>query len=59
MIKIKYNDSNTFEEVTFCRVGNLVTITPTDTNKKIAKGTSITVVMHVKSPTNDYTLSKK
>lgn len=29
MIKIKYNDSNTFDEVTFRRVGNLVTISPT------------------------------
>lgn len=32
MIKIKYNDSNIFEEVTFNRVGNLVTITPTKPN---------------------------
>lgn len=29
MIKIKYNNQENFEEVTFCRVGNLVTITPT------------------------------
>lgn len=32
MIKIKYNDSDNFEEVTFCRIGNLVTITPTTPN---------------------------
>lgn len=29
MIKIKYNNSDTFEEVNFSRNGNLVTITPT------------------------------
>ena len=29
MIKIKYNNKNTFDEVTFYRNGNLVTITPT------------------------------
>lgn len=32
MIRIKYNDSNKFEEVNFCRIGNLVTITPTIPN---------------------------
>ena len=32
MIKIKYNNRNTFEEVTFYRNGNLVTITPTSPN---------------------------
>ena len=32
MIKIKYNDKNTFEEVTFYRNGNLVTMTPTTPN---------------------------
>lgn len=32
MIKIKYNNSDTLEEVTFCRMDNLVTITPTTTN---------------------------
>ena len=29
MIKIRYNNRNTFEEVTFYRNGNLVTMTPT------------------------------
>ena len=32
MIKIRYNDSNNFEEVTFTRNGNLVTMTPTVPN---------------------------
>ena len=32
MIKIKYNNRNTFEEVTFYRNGNLVTMTPTTPN---------------------------
>ena len=32
MIKIKYNNKNTFEEVIFYRNGNLVTITPTTPN---------------------------
>lgn len=32
MIKIKYNNQENFEEVTFYRVGNLVTITPTIQN---------------------------
>ena len=32
MIKIRYNNKNTFEEVTFFRNGNLVTISPTTTN---------------------------
>ena len=32
MIKIRYNNRNTFEEVTFYRNGNLVTITPTKPN---------------------------
>ena len=32
MIKIKYNNSDIFEEVTFCRIGNLVIITPTKPN---------------------------
>ena len=32
MIKIKYNDSSTFEEVSFSRLNNLVTITPTIPN---------------------------
>ena len=32
MIKIKYNNKNIFEEVTFYRNGNLVTITPTKPN---------------------------
>ena len=32
MIKIKYNDKNSFEEVTFYRNGNLVTMTPTAPN---------------------------
>lgn len=32
MIKIKYNNSDIFEEVTFSRNGNLVTITPTIQN---------------------------
>ena len=32
MIKIKYNNKNTFEEVTFYRNGNLVTMTPTTPN---------------------------
>ena len=29
MIKIKYNNTNTFDEVTFSRNGNLITISPT------------------------------
>ena len=32
MIKIKYNNKNTFEEVTFYRDNNLVTMTPTSPN---------------------------
>ena len=32
MIKIKYNNRTTFEEVTFYRNGNLVTMTPTTPN---------------------------
>ena len=32
MIKIKYNNRNTFEEVTFYRDNNLVTMTPTTPN---------------------------
>lgn len=32
MIKIKYNNRNSFEEVTFYRDNNLVTITPTTPN---------------------------
>lgn len=32
MIKIKYNNKNTFEEVTFYREGNIVTMTPTTPN---------------------------
>lgn len=32
MIKIKYNNQENFEEVTFCRIGNLVRITPTKPN---------------------------
>ena len=32
MIKIKYNNRNTFEEVTFYRDGNIVTMTPTAPN---------------------------
>ena len=32
MIKIKYNNKNIFEEVTFYRNGNLVTMTPTAPN---------------------------
>lgn len=32
MIKIKYNNKNTFEEVTFYRDNNLVTMTPTTPN---------------------------
>lgn len=32
MIKIKYNSRDTFEEVTFYRNGNLVTMTPTTPN---------------------------
>lgn len=32
MIKIKYNDKENFEEVSFCRMDNLVTITPTTPN---------------------------
>ena len=32
MIKIKYNNKDTFEEVTFFRNGNLVTMTPTTPN---------------------------
>ena len=33
MILIKYNDSNTFNEVSFLRSNNLVTMTPTTPNK--------------------------
>lgn len=32
MIKIRYNNKNTFEEVTFYRDGNIVTMTPTTPN---------------------------
>ena len=32
MIKIRYNNKNTFEEVTFFRSNNLVTMTPTTSN---------------------------
>lgn len=32
MIKIKYNNKNTFEEVTFSRLNNLVTMTSTAPN---------------------------
>ena len=32
MIKIRYNNRNTFEDVTFYRNGNLVTMTPTSPN---------------------------
>ena len=32
MIKIRYNNKNSFEEVTFYRNGNLVTMTPTTPN---------------------------
>ena len=32
MIKIKYNNRNTFEEVTFYRDGDIVTMTPTTPN---------------------------
>ena len=32
MIKIKYNDRNSFEDVNFSRNGNLVTMTPTTPN---------------------------
>lgn len=32
MIKIRYNNKNTFEEVTFYRNGNIVTMTPTTPN---------------------------
>ena len=32
MIKIRYNNKNTFEEVTFYRDGNIVTMTPTTLN---------------------------
>ena len=32
MIKIKYNNKNTFEEVSFYREGNIVTMTPTTPN---------------------------
>lgn len=32
MIKIKYNNTNTFEDVNFYRNGNLVTMTPTAPN---------------------------
>ena len=32
MIRIKYNNKNTFEEVTFYRDNNLVTMTPTSPN---------------------------
>lgn len=37
----------------------IVTVTPSDNNKTLAKNTSITIVMQIKSPTNDYTLSLK
>ena len=33
MIKIKYNNKSTFEEVTFFRSNNIVTMTPTTPNK--------------------------
>ena len=33
MIKIRYNNRNSFEEVSFYRNGNLVTMTPTTPNK--------------------------
>lgn len=32
MIKIRYNNKNTFEEVTFYRNGNIATMTPTSPN---------------------------
>lgn len=32
MIKIKYNNKNNFEEVSFSRLNNLVTMTPTTSN---------------------------
>ena len=32
MIKIRYNNKNTFEEITFYREGNIVTMTPTRPN---------------------------
>ena len=32
MIKIKYNNKNTFEEVTFYREGKIVTMSPTAPN---------------------------
>lgn len=32
MIKIRYNNKNTYEEVTFYRDGNIVTMTPTTPN---------------------------
>ena len=32
MIKIRYNNKNNFEEVTFYRDGNIVTMTPTNPN---------------------------
>ena len=32
MIKIKYNNRKTFEEVTFYRDGNIITMTPTAPN---------------------------
>lgn len=32
MIKIKYNNNNTFEEISFSRSNNLVTMTPTTPN---------------------------
>lgn len=32
MIKIKYNNKNTFEEISFSRLNNLVTMTPTAPN---------------------------
>ena len=32
MIKIRYNNKNTFEEVTFYRSNNIVTMTPTTPN---------------------------
>lgn len=33
MIKIRYNNRNTFEDVTFYRDGNIVTMTPTTPNQ--------------------------
>ena len=32
MIRVKYNNRNTFEDVNFSRNGNLVTMTPTTSN---------------------------